>query len=164
MVFSKKNSKKKIIKVLSNILGIGKCRSEYICQKFGYQKKATLIDLDSLELEKLKYYVEQNFITSKLLKKKVSKDIKFLIELGNYKGKRHQLGYPVRGQRTLSNGKSQKRLARQRFFEKNSLYPRYPVKPRKHFGNIKKKKNLYLLKGKVAEWFKAAVLKFVVSF
>jgi len=31
------------------------------------------------------------------------------IDLGIYQGKRHNLGYPVRGQRTLSNGKTQKK-------------------------------------------------------
>jgi len=32
------------------------------------------------------------------------------IDLGIYQGKRHNLGYPVRGQRTLSNGKTQKKI------------------------------------------------------
>jgi ribosomal protein S13 len=49
---TKKNSKKKIIKILYPITGLGKSRSEYICRKFGYQEKSILLDLDILEIDR----------------------------------------------------------------------------------------------------------------
>lgn len=133
MVFLKQDSNKEIIKVLSSILGLGEHRSKYICKKFGYQRKSTLADLDILELEKLKRYLEHNFLLNKILKIKISADIKRFIFLGIYRGKRHQLGYPVRGQRTLSNGKSQKRLSRYRFYDNDSVYVRYKIHANKRF-------------------------------
>merc|ERR1712184_205154 len=85
---------------------------------FGFQQKCTLKDLDSFELEQLKNYLTSNFTLDKLLVAKVNKNVKKKIDLGTYEGKRHNLGYPVRGQRTLSNGRTQKNLQNPKFKKK----------------------------------------------
>jgi len=109
------NTKKKLNISLSRIKGLGSQRAQYICKKLGFQEKVTFEDLDTSNIDSLKEYIERNFLVNEQLDRKTSADILFLLDSGTYKGKRHKLGYPARGQRTLSNGKTQRRLSRRRF-------------------------------------------------
>merc|ERR1712151_1090276 len=93
-----------------------------ICKKFGFQKSCTVKDLDSFDLEYLKNYLTDNFLLDKSLTDQIKKNVKKKIDLGTYKGKRHNLGYPVRGQRTLSNGKTQRNLHKFRFYYNAELF------------------------------------------
>merc|ERR1712157_117478 len=63
-----------------------------------------------------------NYLLDKPLIETVNKNVKKKIDLGIYSGKRHNLGYPVRGQRTLSNGKTQRRLHKFRFYYESDLF------------------------------------------
>merc|ERR1712018_1095082 len=68
----------------------------------------------------------------------INKNVKNKIDLGTYKGKRHNLGYPVRGQRTLSNGKTQRNLHKFRFYYNADLFSHSFFKnKRKSFKNKK---------------------------
>jgi len=122
MVFLDKNSEKKIYQVLQNLLGLGNSSSDNLCKKFGFQKKCRLKDLDSSDLELLKNHLVSHYFLDKLLIEKIKKNVKNKIDLGIYEGKRHNLGYPVRGQRTLSNGKTQKKLYKFRFYYDSELF------------------------------------------
>merc|ERR1711904_237737 len=90
--------------------------------KFGFQKTCTINNIESSDLEQLKNYLKNNFILDELLIEKNNKNVKSKIDLGTYSGKRHNLGYPVRGQRTLSNGKTQRRLHKFRFYYESDLF------------------------------------------
>lgn len=109
------NTKKKINISLAKVKGIGFQRAEHICNKLGFQKEATFKDLTTANMDILKEYIEKNFLVNEKLDRKISENIHFLSDSGTYKGKRHKLGYPVRGQRTLSNAKTQRRLSYRRF-------------------------------------------------
>jgi small subunit ribosomal protein S13 len=109
------NTKKKLSISLSSVKGLGIKRALYICKRLGFQSKATFSDLDIASVDLLKSYIEDNFIINENMDKKVSTNIIKMIDTGTYKGKRHKLSYPVNGQRTLSNGKTQRRLSRRRF-------------------------------------------------
>lgn len=122
MVFLDKNSEEKVYKTLSNILGLGSYNSRFLCNKFGFQSSCTLKDLENRDLEQLKNFVLKNYVIDKFLVQKMSTDVKNKIDLGIYEGKRHNLGYPVRGQRTLSNGKTQRNLHRFRFYYDSDLF------------------------------------------
>merc|ERR1712127_608554 len=63
----------------------------------------------------LKYIRKQKFKIEKDLKINISN----LINVRNYRGLRHFKGLPVRGQRTHSNSKTQKKLYRNRFNQRN---------------------------------------------
>jgi small subunit ribosomal protein S13 len=115
MVFLDKNSKKKIDCVLNDIAGLGKFQSKLICKRFGFQKNCNLTNLNSSTLESLKNYLSSNYILDKSLVQTTNNNVKIKMDLGTYEGKRHNLGYPVRGQRTLSNGKTQRHLHKFRF-------------------------------------------------
>merc|ERR1739848_945176 len=83
-------------------------------------------------------YLTDNFLLDKLLIGQVNKNVKNKIDLGTYKGKRHNLGYPVRGQRTLSNGKTQRNLHKFRFSYNAELFSHSFFKnKRKSFKNKK---------------------------
>merc|ERR1712157_653499 len=118
----RKNSEKKVSQVLSNLVGLSTSNSNFICKKLGFQKKCILKNLDSFELEQLKNYLTNNFLLDKFLIDEMKRNVKKKIDLGIYSGKRHNLGYPVRGQRTLSNGKTQRYLHKFRFYYDSQLY------------------------------------------
>merc|ERR1711937_703978 len=81
-------------------------------------------------------------ILDKLLVAKVNKNVKKKIDLGTYEGKRHNLGYPVRGQRTLSNGKTQRNLHRFRFYYDSDLFSHVYFKKQRQSAKNKKIKKL----------------------
>jgi len=138
MVFLEKNSQKSIYQVLNNFVGLSNSNSKKLCKKFGFQKRCTVKDLDSLDLEYLKNYLTDNFLLGKSLTDQINKNVKNKIDLGTYKGKRHNLGYPVRGQRTLSNGKTQRNLHKFRFYYNAELFSHSFFKnKRKSFKNKK---------------------------
>merc|ERR1712007_6012 len=138
MVFLDKNSEKKIYRVLTTIVGLSSYNSRYICKKFGFQKECTFKDLDNSDFEQLKNYLTSNFLLDKLLIEKNNKNVKSKIDLGTYRGKRHNLGYPVRGQRTLSNGKTQRNLHKFRFYYNSDLFSHVYFRNKRK--SIKKKK------------------------
>ena len=122
MVLLDKNSKKKIYQILKNIKGLSNSNSKFICKKFGFQPTCTLNNLENSDFEQLKNYLSNNYLLDKPLIETVNKNVKKKIDLGIYSGKRHNLGYPVRGQRTLSNGKTQRRLHKFRFYYESDLF------------------------------------------
>merc|ERR1712072_1269844 len=138
MVFLDRNSDKKIYQVLTNIVGLSSSNSRFICKKFGFQNECTLKNLDSLDFEQLRNYLLNNFFLEKLLREQISKNVKKKIDLGIYQGKRHNLGYPVRGQRTLSNGKTQRNLHRFRFYYDSDLFSHVYFKKQRQSSNSKK--------------------------
>merc|ERR1712151_1066980 len=104
----------------------------------GFQKRCTVKDLDSLDLEYLKNYLTNNFLLGKSLTDQINKNVKNKIDLGTYKGKRHNLGYPVRGQRTLSSGKTQRKLHKFRFHYASELFTHAFFKNQRKSKNSKK--------------------------
>jgi len=167
MVFLEKNSEKKVSQVLNNLIGLNTSNSNFICKKLGFQKKCLLKNLDSFELEQLKNYLTNNFLLDKSLISQVNNNVKGKIDLGIYSGKRHNLGYPVRGQRTLSNGKTQRYLHKFRFHYDSRLYNHSFFKnQRKSFKNKKitkfkaqkKKKKIKLKKLKQRKLLKKGII------
>ena len=146
MLFLNKNSKKKVYYVLQNIMGLGQSNTLAICKKFGFQTNCTLKELDSSKFELLKNYLVSNYILDKALNQKMNNCVKNKITLGTYAGKRHNLGYPVRGQRTLSNAKTQRNLHKFRFHYDSDLFQHRFFKNQRK--STKKKK---IMKLKVAK-------------
>jgi len=139
MVFLNNNFEKSIYFNLTNIKGLGASEAKLICSKFGFQLQSVLKDLEKTDLEQLKNYLVNNYLLNNLLIQQTNKYVKKKIELSTYQGKRHNLGYPVRGQRTLSNGKTQKRLHKFRFYYNSDLFSHTYFKNQR---KSKKKKNL----------------------
>ena len=105
---------------LIKIYGIGNSNAEKICRHFGFLKKIRVKDLTQNDWSNiLKYIRKQKFKIEKDLKKKLKFNISNLINIRNYRGLRHFKGLPVKGQRSHSNSKTQKKLYRGRFNQRN---------------------------------------------
>jgi small subunit ribosomal protein S13 len=64
-------------------------------------------DLSDSEMDKLREQVARYTVEGDL-RREVSMNIKRLIDLGTWRGKRHRAGLPVRGQRTRTNARTRK--------------------------------------------------------
>ena len=87
--------------------GINNNIQKKICDKIGINNKKNFLKLKSNLLVKTETFLKKQQISKgKILKESIKKNIEFLIELKNYKGIRHKLKYPVRGQRTHTNAQT----------------------------------------------------------
>ncbi len=92
---------------LTAIYGIGRSRARAICEAAGVNKSAKMKDLSDSEMDKLREQVAKYTIEGDL-RRETSMNIKRLMDLGTWRGKRHRLGLPVRGQRTRTNARTRK--------------------------------------------------------
>jgi small subunit ribosomal protein S13 len=160
MVFLNNNSEKSIYYNLTTITGLGSHEAKLICKKFGFQWKSTFKDLENTDLEQLKTYLVNNYVLDTVLTKQMNKYVKKKIDLGTYQGKRHNLGYPVRGQRTLSNGKTQKKLHKFRFYYDSDLFSHNFFKNQRKSKKKKKLIKIQNLKKKKETKYKHVQKKF----
>ncbi len=93
---------------LTYIFGIGRSKSQEILEVLDVDKHTKVKDLSAEELGKIRKYIENNVMVEGDLKKKVSQDIKRLMDINSYRGRRHKRGLPVRGQRTKTNARTRK--------------------------------------------------------
>ncbi|MCP4156017.1 MAG: 30S ribosomal protein S13 [bacterium] len=93
---------------LTYIFGIGRPKSKVILEnvKVDFNKKVK--DLSTEEITRIRKYIENEEMVEGDLKKRISQDIKRLMDINCYRGRRHKLGLPVRGQRTKTNARTRK--------------------------------------------------------
>jgi len=92
---------------LTAIFGVGRARARLICDAAGVNRTAKIKDLSDTEMDKLREQVTK-FAVEGDLRREVSMNIKRLVDLGTWRGKRHRAGLPVRGQRTRTNARTRK--------------------------------------------------------
>lgn len=92
---------------LTAIFGIGRARARTICGAAGITPTVKMKDLSDTQMDKLREQVAK-FTIEGDLRREVSMNIKRLVDLGTWRGKRHRLGLPVRGQRTRTNARTRK--------------------------------------------------------
>ena len=85
---------------LTYIYGIGLTSSQKIIEQAGINPDTRVKDLTEAEIVKLRDLIEKEHIVEGDLRREVSFNIKRLIDIGSYRGRRHRMGLPVRGQRT----------------------------------------------------------------
>ncbi len=93
---------------LTYIYGIGRSRALEILQQAGIDRSTKVGDLKDSELTAIRDILERNYVIEGDLRRQVTQNIKRLIEIGCYRGVRHKLGLPVRGQRTRTNARTRK--------------------------------------------------------
>jgi small subunit ribosomal protein S13 len=91
---------------LQYIYGIGSTTSKAILRDAGVENKRTH-ELTEEEITKLRDEVGK-YTTEADLRRIVSQNIKRLKDIGSYRGRRHIMGLPVRGQRTKTNARTRK--------------------------------------------------------
>ncbi|QDR78834.1 30S ribosomal protein S13 [Sporomusa termitida] len=99
---------KRIEIALTYIFGIGLTISKEILAKTGINPDTRTRDLTEEEVAKLRESIDKNYRVEGDLRREEALNIKRLIEIGSYRGKRHRMGLPVRGQRTKTNARTRK--------------------------------------------------------
>lgn len=97
---------------LTYIFGIGKTRSNEILTKTGINPATRVRDLTDDEISRLRETIDREYKVEGDLRREIALNIKRLIEIGCYRGRRHRSGLPVRGQRTKTNARTRKGPAR----------------------------------------------------
>jgi len=99
---------KKVEIALTYIYGIGKTRARQVCESINVDPNKKVRELNDEEISKIANYIQQNFKVEGELRSEVMSNIKRLVDIGCYRGLRHKLGLPVRGQKTKSNARTRK--------------------------------------------------------
>ena len=92
---------------LTYIYGIGRSTAKEILEKTGIENKR-VHELTTEEIAKLRDVIDRNYIVEGDLRREVQMNIKRLIEIGSYRGRRHRMNLPVRGQRTRTNARTKR--------------------------------------------------------
>ena len=100
----------KIRTALQNIYGIGKFLSNQICDQLGFSESTRVDNLTSFQKDQLIRIINQYYFTGSELRRMIMLDVKRLTDIGSYRGFRHALFLPVRGQRTKTNARSSRKL------------------------------------------------------
>jgi small subunit ribosomal protein S13 len=93
---------------LTYIYGIGLSRSKEILASTGVNPDTRVKDLSDAEVTALRAAVESNYQVEGDLRRWESMNIKRLVDIGTYRGRRHRMGLPVRGQRTRTNARTRR--------------------------------------------------------
>ena len=99
---------KRIEYALPYIYGIGLTLSREILSKTGINPDTRVRDLTEEEVAKLRETIDGDYKVEGDLRREESLNIKRLIEIGSYRGRRHRMGLPVRGQNTKNNARTRK--------------------------------------------------------
>nr|WP_199322228.1 30S ribosomal protein S13 [Leptolyngbya sp. FACHB-321] len=93
---------------LTYIYGIGLTRSQDVLKATGVNPDTRVKDLSDADVSLLREEVEENYQIEGDLRRLESMNIKRLMDIGTYRGRRHRLGLPVRGQRTRTNARTRR--------------------------------------------------------
>ncbi len=99
---------KKLWVSLMEIYGIGERKAKQLCEDTKIDKNVFVKDMTESELDIVRKYIETNYKVEGELKQGVFRDIKRMKDIRSYRGIRHKLGLPVRGQRTRHNARTRK--------------------------------------------------------
>ena len=99
---------KRIEYALTYIFGIGLKTSQKLLGITGINPDTRTRDLTEDEVVKLRDAIEHNVVVEGDLRRDIQMDIKRLVDIGCYRGRRHRLGLPVRGQNTKNNARTRK--------------------------------------------------------
>lgn len=98
---------KKVKVSLTYVYGIGASKAMAILNQLNIDPEKELSDLTKTEENQLRATLEGMNVEGKL-RQEVSQNIKRMKDIRSYRGIRHKLGLPVRGQRTRHNAHTRK--------------------------------------------------------
>lgn len=98
---------KAVVIALTHIYGIGRVTSLKILDEANVNPRTPVRDLTDAELGKIRDQIGLQQVEGDL-RRSVQTNIARLREIGSYRGLRHRIGLPTRGQRTRTNARSRK--------------------------------------------------------
>ncbi|QNO14765.1 30S ribosomal protein S13 [Alkalicella caledoniensis] len=99
---------KRVVISLTYIYGIGRRTSEQILSQLAISPETRVRDLTEDEVNRLREAIDKSHKVEGDLRREIAMNIKRLIEIGSYRGRRHRMGLPVRGQNTKNNSRTRK--------------------------------------------------------
>ena len=93
---------------LTYIFGIGRPSAKRILEKCGIDPTIKIGDWNDDQIAKIRLEINKEYKIEGELRSSVQMDIKRLMDIGCYRGIRHRLGLPVRGQSTKNNTRTRK--------------------------------------------------------
>ncbi len=93
---------------LTRIFGVGRTISRKVLKEAGVDPNKRVKNLSDEEGVKIRKIIDRDCKVEGELKRAISMDIKRLIDTGSYRGTRHKVGLPLRGQRTKTNARTRK--------------------------------------------------------
>ena len=103
-------SNKKLDIALCEIYGIGRQVASQICESLGFSEGLKVSHLTNFQIQQLSQMITQNFLIGGDRKRDLRNNTQRLIQIGCYRGFRHHIGLPARGQRTHGNARTVRRI------------------------------------------------------
>ena len=99
---------KRIEIALTYIYGIGKSSAQAVLSDAGIDPSTKVSELSEDEIVAVRENIAGNYVVEGDLRRATQMNIKRLTEIGCYRGRRHRMNLPVRGQRTRTNARTSK--------------------------------------------------------
>ena len=93
---------------LTYIFGIGRSSARTILAKAGVDPEKKVQDWTDTEAAKVREVIGEDYKVEGDLRSEIQLNIKRLMDIGCYRGIRHRIGLPVRGQSTKNNARTRK--------------------------------------------------------
>ena len=93
---------------LTYIFGIGRSLSNEIIEKLALDKNMRALKLTQDDIARINGLLQSSFVVEGDLRRQIQNNIKRLVSIHSYRGLRHRLGLPCRGQRTRTNSRTRK--------------------------------------------------------
>ena len=100
--------KKRLQISLMYIYGVGRKLAGDICAKLNLNPNMRAHTLNEDQIAKINGLLQSEYVVEGDLRRQIQGNIKRLISIHCYRGSRHRLGLPVRGQRTRTNARTRK--------------------------------------------------------
>lgn len=101
------NERKTVIS-LTYLYGVGSKTARDLCHKAAIDENKKARDLTDQEISMLSSILERDYTVEGPLRRQVQQNINRLRDIKCYRGIRHRVGLPVRGQRTKTNARTRK--------------------------------------------------------
>jgi small subunit ribosomal protein S13 len=93
---------------LTYIYGVGRSTAQKVLDEAGVDRNAKVQDWNDEQINNIRRILNDNFKLEGELRSETQMNIKRLMDIGCYRGVRHRLGLPVRGQSTKNNARTRK--------------------------------------------------------
>ena len=93
---------------LTYIFGIGRSSAQLILDTAGIDRNIKVSEWNDEQLGKIRELINEKFKVEGALRSETQLNIKRLMDIGAYRGVRHRLGLPLRGQTTKNNARTRK--------------------------------------------------------
>lgn len=93
---------------LTYIYGVGRSTAQKVLDKAGIDRNTKVEEWNDDQINSIRQILSDNYKLEGELRSETQLNIKRLMDIGCYRGIRHRIGLPVRGQSTKNNARTRK--------------------------------------------------------